>query len=432
MRIFKRFSCGLAVLICAAAFGGCGGGNSEEIKRLDNLVQNFWESDVMYDETVILVAPTDANGEITAMPSGQLLFKADEIMEVKQYFHIDNGGVVKTFAEGVDFDYADGVITAKGNVRQDLMGKNTLIDTTMPYVTDRQVKGIDAFPGLTTSTGIPSNEGNWDIPYTESYQVVQMQLSVTYRHSDTWDKSTPVYQGNVLSNVINKLKAKKKTEILIFGDSISTGANSSSILNVEPNLAPWYRLMGDKLARHYGAKVNITNKAVGGWTSSNGVSTSPASGWWNGTQVQQVGLPTLLQTELADYSPDLAIIGFGMNDATLGVSLQDYLTNICTMIDALFARNPDCNIILLGTMLANPQAKDQYKNQTEYSATNENLARLVYNNEKIACVNIGVMHQDLLDSGKKYIDMTGNNVNHPNDFIARIYAMNLLSTLIES
>ncbi|MBQ7924150.1 MAG: hypothetical protein IJ329_02465 [Clostridia bacterium] len=398
--------------------------------RADNLVKNFWESDTMYDETVMLIAPTDENGEITGLPSGKLLFNADEIVEVKQYFHANNQGIV-TYKEDVDFDYANGVITAKGTIQTDIYGNKTEVDTTMPYVTDRQWKGIDAFPGLSTSSGIPSTEGDWQIPYTESYQIVQMQLSVTYRHSDTWEDVTPAYQGNVLSNVVNKLKNKQDTEILIFGDSISTGANSSSILNIEPYLKPWYNLMEEKLERHYGAKVTLTNKAVGGWTSTDGVNTAGKSGWMNGTQITQAGLPTLMAGELKDYVPDLAIIGFGMNDATLGVDLNTYAKNIRKMIDCIRERNPDCDIILLGTMLANSQAKDQYKNQTEFSALNKQIARYYYDNTHIACVDIGEMHQALLDNGKKYIDMTGNNVNHPNDFIARIYAMNLLSTLIE-
>lgn len=70
-------------------------------------------------------------------------------------------------------------------------------------------------------------------------------------------------------------------------------------------------------------------------------------------------------------------------------------------------------------MLANPQAKDQSKNQKEYSALNVKIAQLY---EHVACVDVGAMHQDILDSGKKYMDITGNNVNHPNDFMARVYA----------
>ena len=256
-----------------------------------------------------------------------------------------------------------------------------------------------------------------------------MQISVTYRHTEKWTKSVPAYQGETLSRVVSKLKRKEKTEILVFGDSISTGSNSSSILGIAPNLQPWYELMSKNLARRYGAEVFLTNKSMGGWTSAQGVSDAENEGWVKGQLVKQTGLPKLLATELSDYSPDLAIIGFGMNDATLNIGLNAYANNIKKMIDCIRARNADCDIILLGTMLANPQAKDQSKNQKEYSALNVKIAQLY---EHVACVDVGAMHQDILDSGKKYMDITGNNVNHPNDFMARVYAMNLLSALVES
>jgi hypothetical protein len=79
-------------------------------------------------------------------------------------------------------------------------------------------------------------------------------------------------------------------------------------------------------------------------------------------------------------------------------------------------------------MLANPLAKNQSKNQTEYT---EYLVKLAKNYENVAVVDIGAMHQDILHAGKHYTEMSSNNVNHPNDFFARIYAMNLLSSLIE-
>ena len=442
MKLFQRSAACVAAAFVLAALGACGGENTdgkesggvpssseETTEKADTLVKNFWDSDVMYDETVILVAETDEGGEIVSLPAGNLLFKADEILEVKQYFHADNAGVV-SFKQGVDYEYADGRITAKGTLKEDIEGKKTSVETSMPYITDRQWKGLDVFPGCgTTNTGIPSSEGDWQIPYTESYQIVQMQISVTYRHTEKWTKSVPAYQGETLSRVVSKLKRKEKTEILIFGDSISTGSNSSSILGIAPNLQPWYELMRENLARRYGAEVSLTNKSMGGWTSAQGVSDAENEGWVKGQLVNQTGLPKLLETELSTYSPDLAIIGFGMNDATLNIGLNAYANNIKKMIDCIRARNADCDIILLGTMLANPQAKDQSKNPKEYSALNVKIAQLY---EHVACVDVGTMHQDILDSGKKYMDITGNNVNHPNDFMARVYAMNLLSALVES
>ena len=32
---------------------------------------------------------------------------------------------------------------------------------------------------------------------------------------------------------------------------------------------------------------------------------------------------------------------------------------------------------------------------------------------------------------KNYYEIAGNNVNHPNDFIHRVYAMNILSAMLD-
>ncbi len=434
------FACNEGVDNSSHSGGGTDGENNEiygsseaekeQAMKEDRLVAPFWKSDVMYDETVILVATTDDDGNITALPSAKLLFKAEEILEVKQYFHQNNGNQIKTFTQGVDYTYADGVITAVGTIGEDVFGA-PIVNTAVPYVTDKQAKGIEAFPGLGTTTGIPSSEGNWDIPFSEGYQIVQMQLSVTYRHNGEWTGAKPAYQGDALSNVVNKLKSKQTTEIFIFGDSVATGANSSSLLGVEPYLAPWFTLMANKLSRHYVAKVNLTNKSVGGWTSSNGVSFVASGGWINGTYVEQVGLLKLFETELAEYKPDLAILHFGLNDATLGVTAQVYYQNLCRMIDCIKTRNPSCDIIILGSLIANPEAKNQSKDLTPYVKVNDVLATRIYQDANVISWDVGAIHQDLLAAGKKYLDMTGNNVNHPNDFIARIYAMSLLSLLIE-
>ena len=48
----------------------------------------------------------------------------------------------------------------------------------------------------------------------------------------------------------------------------------------------------------------------------------------------------------------------------------------------------------------------------------------------VAVANLTQIHKDILATGKKYRDMTGNNINHPNDFIARVYAQVVLRTLL--
>lgn len=397
--------------------------------KIKNYTRPFWVGDTVYDESVLFIAKTDDKGNVIEAPRAKLLFAAEKIKTVTWYFHEDNGSQVKTFTEGVDFVYEDGYLVALGSiVRNDILELDEFV-TNMPYVTDKMLTGQQKFPGLTLQSDIPSKTDGLCLPFTEGYQIVQMQLSVTYEHAEgLWTGAVPEYLGDTaFSKTLAKLQNKEEVNLLVFGDSISTGANSSSVLGISPNLPTWPQLFAEGLSSYYGAAVNLKNTSVGGWTSSNGI--GGGTGWVAGVQVQKPGLATqFISGELKDYVPDLAIIGFGMNDATLGLSIDTFCNNIMSMIRTLRQQNPDCEIILLGTMLANPMAKNQSKNQTEYT---QYLGRLAKNYENVAVIDIGAMHQELLDAGKHYTEMSSNNVNHPNDFFARIYAMNLLASLVE-
>ncbi|MBQ2768672.1 MAG: SGNH/GDSL hydrolase family protein [Clostridia bacterium] len=400
--------------------------DTSKLGTVDTLVENFWETDTMYDETVLMVAETDAAGNVISLPKAKLLFAPEEILSVKQYYHIDNDDVV-TFAENVDFTVEDGYIIAKGDIRENMITEKYEFIGSMPYVTDKALTGEGQFPSIPQSTTIPSTDAGLYLPFTESYQIVQMQLSVTYKHAENvWTGAVPIYHGETLSKTVAKLKAKEEVNVFVYGDSISTGANSSGHLNIRPYLPSFPSLICENLSRYYGATVKLTNKSVGGFTSSQGV--NGGLGWVNGVQVALPGLSQIFSEELANYSPDLAIIGFGMNDATLGVSINEYCNNIMSMIATIRARNPECDIILVGTMLANPKALNQAKNQTEFSAY---LSRVANQYEGVAVVDVGLLHQDILDAGKHFTEISSNNVNHPNDFMTRVYAMHLLTALIE-
>ncbi len=401
----------------------------EDDMKIDNYTQPFWVGNTMYDESVMLVAKTDDKGNVISAPKAKLLFEAENIESVTWYFHENNGSEIKTFTEGVDFTYENGYIVAKGSIVHNDILEVDEFSTHMPYVTDKMLTGEQKFPGLTLQSDIPSKTEGLCLPFTEGYQIVQMQLSVTYTHEESlWGGSVPGYLGDTaLSGTLAKLKNKEEVNVLVFGDSISTGANSSSVLGITPNLATWPEMFVNGLSSYYGGKVNLKNTSVGGWTSSNGI--GGGTGWIAGVQVNKPGLANQFKIgELKGYTPDIAIVGFGMNDATLDLSINTFCNNIISMIKTIRQQNPDCEIILLGTMLANPMAKNQSKNQTEYT---EYLVKLSKNYENVSVLDMGAIHQDLLDSGKYYTEMSSNNVNHPNDFFARVYAMNLLSTLID-
>lgn len=404
------------------------GENTDDYMKMDEYARPFWVGNTMYDESVLLVAKTDEKGNVIEAPRAKLLFSADKIESVTWYFHEKNGTKIKTLKEGVDFVYEDGYLVALGSIVRNAILELDEFATSVPYVTDKMLTGEQAFPGLSLKSDIPSKTEGLYLPFTEGRQIVQMQLCVTYTHeSDLWTGTVPAYLGDsTLQKTVTKLKNKEDVNLLVLGSSTCTGANSSSVLGIAPNLPIWPEMFADELSSIYGSEIHTKNISVGGWTSSNGV--GGGTGWVNGVQVQKPGLATQFASgEVKDFKPDLAIIGFGMNDATANMSIDTFCNNIMSMINTIRQQNPDCEIILMGTHLANPLAKNQSKNQKEF---NEYLKRISENNDGVAMIDIGAMHQDMLDMGKHYTEMTSNNVNHPNDFLARIYAMNLLASVV--
>lgn len=395
---------------------------------LNDLVKNFWQTETMYDETVMFIAETDDFGNVISAPRAKLLFEPKEILSVKQYFHESNANETVIFENGTDFTCQDGYLVASGTITDNPITDKKEFAGKIPYVTDKALTGEAPFPGLSSGTTIPSKEAGLYLPFTEGYQIVQMQLCVTYTHDVDESVELSYFGDGALSGVLSKLKAKESVELFVYGDSISTGANSSGYLNIPPYLKTWPELVADNLSRYFGTEVNLTNRAVGGWTSANGL--SGGNGYVNGQLVYQAGLNSLFSDELKDYIPDLVFLGFGMNDASIGTpDISAYCNNMMSMIDILRRINPDCEIVLIGTMLANPMARDQSKNQTEYT---QYLSRVAERYEGVCVVDVGSIHQSILDAGKCYTEISSNNVNHPNDFMARVYAVSLLSALINT
>lgn len=364
----------------------------------------FWKTDKIVDESVLLISKGDEAAE------GELLFAPDKIESVVSY----NPYAAKTivYAEGEDY-----VVEGK---------KIKAASKRMPFMTEEQLSGQDKMSGFDYSQ-IPSTDKGLYLPFTESTGFVEKQIFVTYTHTEKWNKETPAYGGDKLLNMAKKIANKEKINLFVYGDSISTGANSSGYLNIYPNKPTWPQVIRKGLADQFGTEVELLNKSVGGWTSENAIMSSESIGWVNGKQISQAGIKVTLK-EMPDYKPDLAVIGFGMNDATLGISKSAYRAYMQKIIKTIKDRNPNCEFILLGTMLANPKAYNQSKNQISYY---DELLKIAEADDKIISVNVGKMHEDLLGSGKKYADMTSNNVNHPNDFMASVYAMNILSLLIK-
>ena len=157
------------------------------------------------------------------------------------------------------------------------------------------------------------------------------------------------------------------------------------------------------LERSYNKDIKYINTAVGGYSVNDGL--------------------TKYSTAVAPYKSDLLVLGFGMNDA--GMSPSDYFGTTKEIVDNYLSDNPDSCVLLVSPMYPNPDC-EWSGNQPFFEAQLERLS-MGYTNVGVAKVTN--MHNWIMQK-KSYQDTTSNNINHPNDFLCRIYAQTVLYSII--
>lgn len=217
-----------------------------------------------------------------------------------------------------------------------------------------------------------------------------MQLRVTYTHKETGfgDYTPPAFGGNLISKTIAKLQKGEALKVVFYRDSISVGAEPSGFWNKSSNLPTWPVLVRLALAKSYGSAIAVDNPHIGGKSSDWGRENAPAL--------------------VAEKNPDFAVIAFGMGGAVR-------------------AENPDCELILVSPMLANPEAMGFSGCQESYVGP---LRELQNENPGTEFVDVTTACKFLL-SRKKFWAVSGNGVNHPGDYLTRVYAQAVLSALIK-
>jgi lysophospholipase L1-like esterase len=154
----------------------------------------------------------------------------------------------------------------------------------------------------------------------------------------------------------------------------------------------------------YGGKITLANHAVGGTDTA-----------WGRNNVDKL-LPA---------KPDLVLLAFGMNDAA-GRPAAEYQANIRGMLDVVRKTQPNAEFVLIAPMRGN--ADWAALRQELFPQYRDALAQLC--GPGIVLADMTSVWTELLKR-KKDCDLTGNGVNHPNDFGHRVYAQVLSALLIE-
>lgn len=343
---------------------------------LKTYTKPFWQADTITDETVQVIRDS-------SVATAPLLFKAKKILSVKA------ANYSREFIKGKDWDYKNGQL---------VFGPQSAV----PFFHQNDLVLGKKIPGRSMDGKVPGTY----VLFSEGYFFSSKQIAVTYIRDkgEAWKGPVPQFAAATLPNSIGRLQRKQHLNIVFFGNSIEVGYNASGLVNAPPYMPVWPELIVNKLKAAYGGNITFANTSVAG----------RAARW---------GMDSV-QARVTAHKPDLVIIGFGMNDGTGRVPPDVYREQIKRIVDAVSANNPAAEFILIAPMLANPASVFDGL-QASYKQELDKLTRT-----DVVVADMTGVHRELLKH-KSYQDMTGNNINHPNDYLARWYAQIIAALLIK-
>ena len=227
-----------------------------------------------------------------------------------------------------------------------------------------------------------------------------LQTLVSYSHNQSWPDL--VQPGSAtLPRSLEKLNSSQSFKVVTLGDSITEGYNASGFAKTQaprnqPSYAEGFARLLDET---FPAQVTLSNLGVAGRTAV-----------WGLKQLDRV---------IAE-KPDLVIIAFGMNDP---VSFEQFQRTNLEILTHLQKEIPQTDMIFVSGMNNNPDWRDP----TKIPGFREALKDIIRPN--IILADITTPWEKLL-TRKNFSDLSGNNVNHPNDFGHRLYSEILFSLFI--
>ncbi len=369
--------------------------NDFDDNLLDAYLKPYWFTREIYNETCMFVGE---EGEST------LMFEPTEIKSITDY------RLQKTYVEGRDY-------VVNGRIIKRLKGSE------IPYWEyDEYFIDEDEIQDKSYGVAVEADMSKTDIPfdhqkylkYGEFATFTDKQIAVTYRHDDVYTGKVPEAQQNKLERVLSKLRNGENIDWMVYGDSVATGCNASGTEQgglINPHMPDAYNLSKLYLEKKYTSQINIENQAVGGWKISECLNA--------------------YNERIKGKHIDLMILRIGGNDTM--TSEDEYKEMLNSLINKFFDDNPSANLIIQTPELSNQQAVDAWThNIRNIPAWSEDVMNVSSYVNQIAIADVQAFTNWILGTGKLSRDVTGNNVNHSNDFIIRSYAQILLKTMLDS
>lgn len=228
----------------------------------------------------------------------------------------------------------------------------------------------------------------------------QHDVEISYRR-EKFQPTTLAAQPK-LKRTLEKLRSGKSLRLGVSGDSISTGLDASGTTQTAPNQPGYPDLVAAQLTHDFGVRIELTNRAVSGWSIANGIK----------------DLDAMLASR-----PELLIVAYGMND----VGRRDpawFAEQARTFEQRAREQLPELEILWVAPMLGHSEWV--HTPRAMFAAYRDELKKLA--NEHADLADLTEVWTEML--GHKHdLDLTGNGLNHPNDFGHRLYAQAILQCL---
>lgn len=362
--------------------------------ELEQYTEKFWEGDTVYWESITFIQNKD--GVVEPCP---LMYTPKEVLSVR------SGDMMLEYRNGIDYKVENGKIV-------------WLESGMIPFCS------YDKY-----SPKYPEGKSDWLVSALDSSRYIAIdgsvraaQVMVTYTHEDTWKAAKPQSEADKLPKTMAKLQNKQQLKVVFYGDSITTGGDASGNKetyidpttleevqangNSSPYTPSFAEMLISKMKKTYGYDDIVKINRAAGTTSS----------VWGADHVAELVNP---------HNPDLVVIGFGMNEP--GRSAEDFKQSMTMIMDSIRSANPNAEFLLVSCMMPNPDAAAFANDKLgEQEAA---LYELQAQYGSVAVAPVNKMNKALIEQGKRFIDFTGNALNHPNDFSVRIYAQTLMATL---
>ena len=404
--ILKKLSALLLGAACLAisvgAAVGCGENEPEPEKEelmtyheynLKTYLSPLWKGEVVYNETLWFAGSQTAS----------LMYEPTEIVSVMSY------DLKTTFEEDTDYivDGKDIIIPENGKI---------------PYLSPSELYRTSPMNSFVQALR-RGEDGQPDgyIYADEGSTISAQQVVVTYRHKDQITWNLPKVETAKFPKTMAKLNGGEKIKVLFYGDSITVGANSSEFIGYGPRAESYANMVKSYMQKRFpSATIDFKNNAVGGTDSNWGINKKTGLAGIDNIEAAE---GNHFEKRVLNENPDLLFIAYGMNDQKYDAT--EYKQNIKEMIKGVRAKNPDVEIMLVSGMIANPET---YFDNKDYEAYQNALLELSKDYENIGVATVYNSVKSVYTK-KRFVDCTANNINHPNDYMMRVYAQTVLYSL---